>query len=1385
MKKILGLDLGTTSIGWAIIDEAENEKEKSSIIKAGVRVVPLSSDEIKDFEKGKSITTNQERTLKRGARRSLQRYKLRREALIDVLKKNNILSSETVLSEQGEGSTFSLWKLRSDAAVKEISLEDFGKVLLAINKKRGYKSNRKANSDAEEGEAVDGMAIAMELINKNITPGEYSLKLLEKGVKKLPEFYRSDLENEFNEIWNKQKQFYPVILSDELKEQLKEKNKNQTWAILQNPFNLVGIKREDKGFALKVANYQLRVNGLSEKLDPENLAIVFQEINNQIKQSSGYLGKISDRSKELYFNKLTVGQYLFEQVKANPHNKLKNQVFYRQDYLDEFNQIWDIQSKYNKQVLTDDLKKEICNVIIFYQRKLKSQKGLISTCEYEGREIKVIEDGKEKTKTVGPKVIAKSNPLFQEFKIWQVLNNLKFENKETKQINCIQDLDKDLEIRSLMFTELNIKGKLSAKEVVKLVVKDAKKWEVKNFEELEGNRTNASLYNAFQNILLIEGYDFNFSKMTSDKVTSTVEPIFDSLGIDTKLLNFDSLIDGKDFELQPAYQFWHLLYSYEGDDSPSGNETLYRLLEEKFGFKIELAKELGKITFQDDYGSLSAKAIRKILPFLQAGHEFSEAASLAKYNHSNSVTKLENDNRILVDKLNVLAKNSLRNPVVEKILNQLVNVVNAIIDEHGRPDEIRVELARELKKNAKERASATTNISKSTKNHDNIIQILKKDFPPFNQGVRVTKNDIVKYKLWLETDKISLYTGKPIKGSSLFSKEYDIEHIIPKAVLFDDSFSNKTLCERELNREKSSATAYDFLEQKLNEKDFEQYKERVLTLEKQGKIGKGKSKKLLMKFKDIPDGFIERDLRNTQYISKKAQELLLTVVKEVTPTTGIITDKLRDDWQLVNVLKELNWEKYESLGLVNYEVNKDGKKISKITGWTKRNDHRHHAMDAITVAFTKRSHVQYFNYLNARRDEKHKKHSTIFAIENKETLVTDRGKRIVKPPIPIEDFRKEARFHLENVLVSFKAKNKVVTKNKNRIKIKNGGLTQEALTPRGQLHKETVYGISKSYLSKTEKVSAKFDKAMIALVAKKSHREALLNRLKEFDNDPKVAFSGKNALSKKPIFLDKENKIELPEKVKIVSFKDDFTIRKDISPELKIEKVVDIGVKRILEKRLEEFKGDSKKAFSNLDENPIFLNKEKTIPIKRVKISGVSNAEPLHYKKDKKGLVILDEKGLKIPTDYVSTGNNHHIAIFKDAEGNLQEQVVSFFEAVARVNQGVPIIQKNLVDHPDWEFQFSLKQNEYVIFPNEKTGFDPSEIDLLDESNTAKISPNLFRIQKITSKDYFFRHHLETTVEDNKDLKSVTWKRLSLSGISNLKKVRINHLGKIVSVGEY
>ncbi|KAA4632829.1 hypothetical protein F3B52_26365, partial [Bacteroides ovatus] len=58
------------------------------------RVNPLTVDEMQNFEKGKSITTNADRTLKRSMRRNLQRYKLRRDVLIELLKKVGFMSEK-------------------------------------------------------------------------------------------------------------------------------------------------------------------------------------------------------------------------------------------------------------------------------------------------------------------------------------------------------------------------------------------------------------------------------------------------------------------------------------------------------------------------------------------------------------------------------------------------------------------------------------------------------------------------------------------------------------------------------------------------------------------------------------------------------------------------------------------------------------------------------------------------------------------------------------------------------------------------------------------------------------------------------------------------------------------------------------------------------------------------------------------------------------------------------------------------------------------------------------------------------------------------------------------------------------------------------------------
>lgn len=902
-----------------------------------------------------------------------------------------------------------------------------------------------------------------------------------------------------------------------------------------------------------------------------------------------------------------------------------------------------------------------------------------------------------------------------------------------------------------------------------------------NYSKLDGNNTLVAFYNAFNEIIQISGHEkIEFDKLSADEVILSVQSILLTLGCNPDLFKFDPEAD---LNKQILYRLWHLLYSYEGDNSNTGIDGLINKISHLCGLGKEYARILSKISFQSDYSSLSTKAIRKILPYLKAGNKYDLACEYAGYRHSrSSLTREEIEQKILKDKLEILPKNSLRNPVVEKILNQMVNVVNAIIDEYGKPDEIRIELARELKKNASEREEMSRMISETTRAHSEIRNILQKEF--FLE--HVSRKDIIRYKLYeeLKTNGYkTLYSNTYIPREKLFSKEFDIEHIIPQARLFDDSFSNKTLEKKDINLEKGDRTAIDFVRDKYGEPGLYEYLARIDSLFKHNGdgISKAKYNKLKMAAEDIPDGFIERDLRNTQYISRKALGMLNELVRIVVPTTGSITEQLREDWQLVDVMKELNWEKYKALGLVDYFEDRDGRQIGRIKDWTKRNDHRHHAMDALTVAFTKSVYIQYFNNVNARYD----KGSNAYSIEQK--YFSDRK---VKPPIPIAEFRAEAKKHLEAILVSIKSKNKVITKNINVSKKKGGVNRKIQLTPRGQLHNETIYGRIQIPVIKEVRVGGIMNKDLINKVTNPQYKTALLKRLEEFNYDPKKAFTGKNSLKNQPLYLNQQQTKLVPDKVRIITFEHVYTIRKEITPDLNVDKIVDHKIRKIIQERLDKY-GDAKKAFSNLDENPIWLNEQKGISVKRVTITGINNALALHEKKDKEGHLITDKEEKNIPVDFVNTSNNHHVAIYKDANGELQEYVVSFFEAVTRANLGLPLIDKEYRQADGWKFLFSMKQNEYFIFPNPETGFNPNEIDLFDQQNYPLISQNLYRVQKLSTKNYVFNHHLETkavtgdTLKHKKELSGIAYRFIqSLPHLEGVIKVRINHIGLIISVGE-
>lgn len=1339
MKRVLGLDLGTTSIGWALVNQAESSEEKSSIIRAGVRVNPLTTDERDCFEKGKAVTTNADRRLKRGMRRNLQRYKLRRENLLQILKREGWIDDNSLLNEKGNNSTFETYKLRAKAATAPVTLEQFSRILLMLNKKRGYKSNRKVKGD-ESGSLISGMDVARELYDNGITPGQYCLNILYNGGKHLPDFYRSDLREELRKIWDFQRQFYPDVLTENSRNSIEGRSRAGAAKYFRETFSL--LSSDNKGKDRKLQSYIWRSDALSKRLEKDVLVYVVCDLCGAIESSSGLLGAISDRSKELFFNHQTVGQYLWNIIETEPGASLKNRTFYRQDYLDEFNTLWEKQAEFHPE-LTGDLKKEIRDVVIFYQRRLKSQKGMICHCEFE----------------MNHRVAPKSSPMFQEFKVWQILNNVVVTDKETGEERLLA-----LDEMQILAKELRYKDKMASASALRILFRNKANSYSMNYKTLEGNATIAALAAKLMEIVNnLSDSENDCTKLLSEDIDHIILQAFKAEGFRTDILDFDTSLDKRAFENQTSFKLWHLIYSYEGDNSKTGDESLIRKISEICGMPEWCGKILSTTTFPSNYGSLSNKAISRIMPYLLEGNKYDKSCYYAGYNHSHSRTKDENEIRPLAERLENLPKNSLRNPVVEKILNQMINVVNSIADGYGKPDEIHLEMARELKSNQKRRAEQYERQLEAQRDNERVEAILKNEF-----GFQyVRKSDIVRYKLYEELTSRgfkTLYSNQYIPRENLFSKEIDIEHIIPQSVLFDDSFSNKTLEYRSINLEKSDMTAFDYVKGKYGEEGIQRYKADVEDLVKNGRISKTKGKNLLMPSSEIPEDFLNRELTDSQYIAKKAREILEAYVRVVVPTTGRITARLREDWQLVDVMKEIDLPKYEKAGLTFTVVNPDGKSVQRIHDWTMRGDHRHHAMDALTIAFTKPSHIQYLNNLNARSD----KSSSVYGIFQTETMKSG-DKRIFIPPMPLDELRASFKRELESVLVSIKAKNKVVTRNTNVSKKKDGFNIKETLTPRGPLHKETIYGKKHIYETYEISVGGRLGREDLLNVANLEERNALLSRLEQYGGDSKKAFTGKNAPDKNPVFLDAYHTRQVSKKVRCVRLKDVYTVRKDIDASLNIDKVLDVGIRKLLKARLDEFGGNASKAFSTLDENPIWLNEAKGIAIKKVTIFENFDLVPIHEDRD-----------------YVNLRNNHHIAIYEDHDGNYVERVVSFFEALDRVTHGFKAVDKDWRKDEGYRFVFSMKINEMFVFPNTETGFLPEEVDLMDRKNYSIISPNLFRVQKLSSCYYCFRHHLETELVDTPALKDVTWKRVtSINGLKGVMKVRINHIGEIVSVGEY
>lgn len=1278
-KKILGLDLGTNSIGWALI-EVDEFNIPIRIVAMGSRIIPLSSDDRDQFQKGQAISKNQDRTKARTQRKGYDRKQLKKSddfkySLKKILNELNIYPSKELL----QLPTLGLWKLRSDAVSEEsiISPEQLGRIFYMLNQKRGYKSARsEANEDKKDTEYVAEVK------------GRYA--------------------------------------------QLKERNQ-------------------------------------------------------------------------------TIGQYFYEELLVSNQNdtyfQVKKKVYPREAYIEEFDNIINAQRKKHS-FLTNEVVEKLRNEIIYYQRKLKSQKGLVSVCEFEGfnttyfdKEIK-----KEKKVFTGPKVAPKSSPLFQLCKIWESVNNisLKVKNPEGSKYKW-SDRIPNLEEKELIVKHLSQSPNLSLVDLLKIL--NLKKEDVYVNKQIskgiQGNITFTDIHNILGESKWLrfdlEIIPSNQKAYLIDKKTGEILAEKDGLQVNAKL------------EQEPFYQLWHTIYSIKD------LEECKNALTKRFHINEEIAEKLSKIDFNKQaFGNKSNKAMRKILPYLMQGYDYYQSCSLAGYNHSNSLTKDEQASKITLDKLELLPKNSLRQPIVEKIINQMVNVVNAIIEKYGKPDTIRIELARELKQSKDERNYADIQNSGNKKLNEEVSKRLQE------LGLPATKRYIQKYKFIFPTRDKKLkdaqvvnqciYCGQAFNLTEALSGDnFDVDHIVPKALLFDDSQTNKVLVHRSCNSTKTNQTAYDYISKKGND-ELSKYIERVDDWFKRGIISYSKMQRLKVSFeeyterkrlkketeadKKLWEGFIDRQLRETQYIARKSKEILQQVCNDVTSTEGTVTATLRNLWGWDDALMNLQMSKYKELGqtVIKQWTSERGKRKhqkEEIENWSKRDDHRHHAVDALVIACTQQGFIQRINTLNASdvKDEMNKKVEEAALTYNEKLTLLEKY-LVTQKPFSTVNVEKEA----EKILISFKAGKKVATKGVRKVKVngKKRIVQSGIIVPRGALHEQFVYGKIKTIAKdfKTDsyiKFPIKYLVENPSLIVDLKIKNLVSERLQQFNNNSKDVIS---SLKKNPIYIDYEKTIPLESSF---CFTDEYVIKYKLT-DLKKEDVryiIDEKVKQLVKKRLEQHNGKEKEAFKDA----LWFNEEKQIPILTVRcFTGLSAVEAI--KKDENGKDI----------GFAKTGSNHHIAFYKNNEDKLSQHLCTFWHAVERKKYKVPCIIKDssliwndLLDKDlpqsfleklpadNLHLYISMQENEMFILGLENEEFEKA----IKEYNYPLLSKHLYLVWSISINKYWFRHHLETkNSELKKTIGAKESKRLyevsSVDGLMRLNpiKVRLNHLGEITKTGE-
>lgn len=378
-------------------------------------------------------------------------------------------------------------------------------------------------------------------------------------------------------------------------------------------------------------------------------------------------------------------------------------------------------------------------------------------------------------------------------------------------------------------------------------------------------------------------------------------------------------------------------------------------LKQTFQLEEENAKAVASTLLPDGHGQLGRTASSRVLEQLKSEVlTFDKAVRAAGY-HSHSQTDFDGEIFDLLpyygevlerqvafgtgDPEDPLEKRigKLANPTVHVALNQIRKVINALIRRYGSPDQIVVELARDLPLSARGKSDLDSQQSKNQKANEERAATLSQ------YGHRNSYENRLRLRLWEELNfedplnRCCPYTGEQIGIEMLFSDAVEIEHILPFSQTLDDSIANKTLSMRKANRDKANRTPHEAFGDSPAGYKWDEISENASNLpnNKAWRFGPD----AMSRYDNEERDFLARQLGDTRYISRLAAQYLLRTGAEVWVTPGRLTSDLRWAWGLNSVLASHNRE----------ETADPAKN---------RNDHRHHAIDATVVALTDRSLLQ-------------------------------------------------------------------------------------------------------------------------------------------------------------------------------------------------------------------------------------------------------------------------------------------------------------------------------------------------------------------------------------------------------------------------------------------